>query len=287
MLHLGDITKINGADIPPVDIITAGSPCQDFSIAHGGEREGLQGQRSGLFFEMIRVIKEMREHDKANGRADDDLRPRLLVWENVPGVLSAGKNYKGEDFRIVLEEIARIADPDAVIPRPSTPWSPSGAIMGSNWSLAWRVTDSQYWGVPQRRRRISVVGDFNGHRAAPLLFECESVSGDSDESGEEGEGSPRRTSEGVGTASSDVTIVEERSQDGVPRVYENGINPTLNTYGGGRECLASSGEIMVEMTSTKNTIVTDGISPTLTQRMGTGGNQVNAVLQQVSERNIY
>jgi DNA (cytosine-5)-methyltransferase 1 len=114
MKHYGDITKIDGAAVPVVDIVTGGSPCQDLSVA--GKRAGLKGERSGLYMEQIRVIKEMRENDRRNGRADDDLRPRWMVWENVPGALSSGEP-KGEDFRIVLEEAARVKDPTAVIPR--------------------------------------------------------------------------------------------------------------------------------------------------------------------------
>ena len=114
MKHLGDITKINGADIEPVDVITAGSPCQDLSVA--GKRAGLEGERSGLFMEQIRIIKEMREHDRrTNHRSDEFIRPRYMVWENVPGALSSNK---GEDFRCVLEETAKIVQEDAVIPRP-------------------------------------------------------------------------------------------------------------------------------------------------------------------------
>lgn len=119
MKHLGDITQINGAEITPVDVITGGSPCQDLSVA--GKRAGLDGERSGLFMEQVRIVKEMREHDRASGRTNEFCRPRYLVWENVPGALSSG-TPKGEDFRIVLEEIARISDSEAVIPRPSQKW---------------------------------------------------------------------------------------------------------------------------------------------------------------------
>ena len=112
MKHLGDITKISGYDVPAVDIITGGSPCQDLSVA--GKREGLAGERSGLFMEQIRIIKEMREHDRANGRTDVNIRPRYMVWENVPGAFSSNK---GEDFRGVLEETAKVADSNATIPR--------------------------------------------------------------------------------------------------------------------------------------------------------------------------
>ena len=177
MKHLGDITKINGAEIPVVDVITGGSPCQDLSVA--GKRAGLQGERSGLFMEQIRIIKEMREHDRSTGRADEYLRPRYMVWENVPGVLSSGANYKGEDFRIVLEETARVCEPDAVIPRPEK-WTNAGCILGDGWSIAWRIHDAQFWGVPQRRKRIALVADFGGSSAPEVLFERKGLSRDSE-----------------------------------------------------------------------------------------------------------
>ena len=178
MRHLGDVTKINGAEIEPVDVITAGSPCQDLSVA--GKRAGLDGERSGLFMEQIRIIKEMREHDRANGRADEFIRPRYMVWENVPGALSSNK---GEDFRCVLEETAKIVQEDAVIPEsPRGGWHYSGCILGDGWSIAWRIHDAQFWGVPQRRKRIALVADFAGHSAGEILFERKGMSWDSDES---------------------------------------------------------------------------------------------------------
>ena len=177
MRHLGDITKINGADIEPVDIVTFGSPCQDLSIS--GRRAGLGGERSGLFMEALRVIKEMRV---ATNRA----YPARIVWENVPGAFSANS---GRDFQTVIEEIARIAQPDISIPRPSrkTGWLAAGGLMGDCWSLAWRVLDAQYWGVPQRRRRIFLVADFTGRCAGEILFKPESQTGDNKESGEPGD----------------------------------------------------------------------------------------------------
>lgn len=170
---MGDITKIHGDKIEPVDCITFGSPCQDLSIA--GRRAGLAGERSGLFMEAVRVIKEMRS--STNG-----LYPTFAVWENVPGAFSSNG---GEDFRSVLEELARIAQLDVSIPRPSGRggrWSKAGAISGDGWSLAWRQLDAQYWGVPQRRKRIALVADFGGQRAAEILFERTGVSWNSNES---------------------------------------------------------------------------------------------------------
>lgn len=194
MKHYGDITKLKGDQIPIVDIVTGGSPCQDLSVA--GKRKGLSGERSGLFMEQIRVIKEMREHDrKTNTRTNDDIRhirPRFMVWENVPGAFSSNG---GEDFRAVLEETARIADENAVIPRleGGQRWTPSGCVMGDGWSIAWRVHDAQFWGVPQRRKRIALVADFGGAAAPEILFEREGVSGDTTTSGDEREVAPEGT----------------------------------------------------------------------------------------------
>ena len=158
MKHFGDITKLKGSELPIVDVITGGSPCQDLSVA--GRRAGLAGERSGLFMEQIRLIKEMRDECvrqlQLRGAAIDRgyIRPRYMVWENVPGAFSSNG---GEDFKAVLEETAKVADKDAVIPEFEGRWSPCGCIVGDGWSIAWRVHDAQYWGVPQRRkRRLSV-----------------------------------------------------------------------------------------------------------------------------------
>lgn len=177
MAHVGDITKLNGALLTPVDIICGGSPCQDLSVA--GARAGLSGARSGLFMEQIRIIKEMQNADRKRGRADVAVRPRWMCWENVPGAFSSG-TPKGEDFRIVLEEIIRIKSDSVYVhgPYPWT-WRPAGAfVLGDTFSLAWRVLDAQYWpGTPQRRRRIFLVADFAGQSAPQILFEQESLPG--------------------------------------------------------------------------------------------------------------
>ena len=164
MKHYGDISKLNGAELPPVDIITFGSPCTDLSVA--GKRAGIQAERSGLFFEAIRIIKEMR--CKTNGEY-----PKYIVWENVPGAFSSGG---GEDFRCVLEEICKIADESAAIPKPAK-WNNAGEILAGHYSVAYRLFDAQYWGVPQRRKRIYLVADFTGECAGKILFESEGVSG--------------------------------------------------------------------------------------------------------------
>ncbi len=169
MLHLGDITKIDGAKVPAVEVVIGGSPCQDLSVA--GKRAGLAGERSGLFMEQIRIIKEMRRESERSGATL--IIPRYMVWENVPGAFSSNG---GEDFRTVLEETARVADASATIPRPTENWTNAGAVMGNGWSIAWRVLDAQFWGVPQRRRRIALVADFGGYTAPEILFERNSLS---------------------------------------------------------------------------------------------------------------
>ena len=199
MIHLGDITKITGAEIEPVWVVTGGSPCQDLSIA--GKRAGLAGARSGLFMEQVRIVKEMRAEDKRNGRTGDMVRPRYLVWENVVGAFSSNR---GKDFAAVLEEIARIAEPGFSLSGlpDKQKWTKAGAIDGDGWSIAWRTHDAKDWGktirdsrtgnvirlgTPQRRRRISVVADFGCESAAQIQFDRESVSGHPAESGAAGE----------------------------------------------------------------------------------------------------
>lgn len=209
MKHFGDITKLNGAELPVVDVITGGSPCQDLSVA--GKREGLDGERSGLFLEQIRIVKEMRENDRANGRTGFMVRPRYMVWENVPGAFSSNK---GADFQTVLTEIVRIAEPDAPpVPLPTKKWSKSGCIYDElgGWSVAWRVHDAQFWGAtqyvdgrvwhrgtPQRRKRIALVADFGGLTAAEILFVKKGLHGDFAEIREEGQGTSTDIERSIG-----------------------------------------------------------------------------------------
>lgn len=182
--HLGDICKIKGSELEPVDIITFGSPCQNMSIA--GNREGIkhitigsnETTQSGLFIEAIRVIKEMR-------LATNGVYPRYAVWENVCGAFNSNK---GEDFRTVLEEFIRISEPNAVMPKvPKAGWAYADCISGNGWSIAYRTFDAQYWGVPQRRRRIYLVADFRGGRAKEILFEQEGLRGHTAQSGTQGQ----------------------------------------------------------------------------------------------------
>lgn len=184
MKHLGDVSKVKGGEIEPVDIITFGSPCQDMSIA--GKRAGLkhadmgddETTRSGLFLEAIRIIKEMRE-------ATNGVYPRYAIWENVPGAFSSNR---GEDFRTVLEEFIRVKEKDAVMPKvPKAGWAYADCISGNGWSIAYRTFDAQYWGVPQRRRRIYLVADFRGGRAKEILFDQEGLRGPTAQSGTQGQ----------------------------------------------------------------------------------------------------
>lgn len=195
MKHLGDISKVNGYEIEPVDIITFGSPCQDLSIA--GKRAGLKHEangdeettRSGLFMEAVRIIKEMRE-------ATNGLYPRFALWENVPGAFSSNK---GEDFRIVLEELVKIVEPEAVMPAvPAKGWAYADSYIGDGWSLAYRVFDAQFWGVPQRRRRIHLVLDLRGERARKVLFEREGLRGYFAEGGTPRQGAASDAERGLG-----------------------------------------------------------------------------------------
>jgi len=187
MRHLGDITKICGSEIVPVDVITFGSPCQDLSVA--GKRAGLGGGRSGLFLEAVRIIKEMRE---ATGGA----YPTFAVWENVPGAFTSNK---GEDFRTVAEEIARVAEPGISVIRPKR-WPNAGAVVGEGQSLAWRLLDARYWGVPQRRRRIFLVADFAGERASEILFKPERLRRDTTAVGKSRENASAYVTTGTGGA---------------------------------------------------------------------------------------
>ena len=208
MKHLGDITKINGHEVPIVDVVVGGSPCQDLSVA--GKRAGLDGERSGLFMEQVRIIKEMRDefiklHLRQTNEFPRSIKPRFMVWENVPGAFSSNG---GEDFRIVLEETARIADKNATIPELADrqKWTPAGCIMGDGWSIAWRLHDAQFWGVPQRRKRIALVADFGGHSAPEILFERKSVSGDLDQSEQERQAAPGDTEDSARSASYTLEI---------------------------------------------------------------------------------
>ncbi len=229
MKHYGDITKISGCHVPPVNVVIGGSPCQDLSVA--GKRAGLAGERSGLFMEQIRLIKEMRLADEQRGNSGGGVRPRFTVWENVPGAFSSNR---GADFGAVLQETIRVIEPEAPdVPVPDGGWPMAGCLFGANggWSIAWRVLDAQFWGVPQRRRRISLVADFGGERAPEVLFEREGMSWDY----------PARRTPREGTAA-DVA----RSADGAEQSGIRCLNPwdsqTIRQYAvdGVSPCLSSN-----------------------------------------------
>lgn len=198
MKHLGSVTDVDGSKIEPVDIITFGSPCQDLSVA--GKQLGIHdGERSNLFFEAIRIIKEMRD-------ATSNQFPRFAVWENVPGAFSSNK---GEDFRAVLQAFAEICEGGCGVSVPMPPkgkWLHAGTVVGNGWSVAWRVYDAQFWGVPQRRKRIYLVADFRSERAGEILFKPESVSGYSETGGKEGEGTSGDAEGGPGGSDSVISL---------------------------------------------------------------------------------
>lgn len=201
MKHYGDISTIDGSELEPVDIISFGSPCQNLSVA--GKREGLDGDRSSLFYEAIRIVKEMRE--ATNGKY-----PRYIVWENVPGAFSSNK---GEDFKAVLTEICKVKDEQVSISKPAK-WENAGRIVGDGFSIAWRLLDAQYWGVPQRRQRIYLVADFDGGSAGKILFESEGLSGYSAQGFKSWQNAANGITEGVGeTGGQDSLMFENHSQD--------------------------------------------------------------------------
>ena len=293
MKHYGDVSKLNGGDLEPVDIITFGSPCQDLSIA--GKRNGLDGARSGLFREAIRIITEMR--CKTNGRS-----PRWAVWENVPGALSSAN---GRDFREVLESLIRIKDPEADVPMPdSGKWLPAGEILGDNYSLSWRILDaSKGWGVAQRRKRIFAVLDLDGQCAGSVLFESEGLSGYTPPRCETRQGTARGAEEGAGEAGlclndqggsrMDVTremtstlraeahhppcimgasgFCTEHSADSRSIGYREEESPTL------RAGVTPGVAIEYNPTDSRIKVKEDGICQTLCSRMGTGGNNIPLV----------
>lgn len=247
MIHVGDITKLDGAKLPPVDVICGGSPCQDLSVA--GLRKGLAGEHSGLFMDQVRIVKEMRAEDERRGVSDDFIRPRYLVWENVPGAFSSAN---GEDFRAVIEEIVHIKDSTCHVPRPDTGrWESAGAaILGDQFSLAWRVLDAQYWGVAQRRRRIFLVADFGGLTAPKILFEQERLLRDPVEG--QGQGKGVTTAAGNSSADSGGSRVAEEKQVDIFAFHINQREETINLNG-------ISGALMATTNMQMQTFVAEGM----------------------------
>ena len=233
--HYGDVNKLNGAELPPVDIITFGSPCQDMSIA--GKRTGLEGSRSGLFYQAIRIIKEMR--CKSNGKY-----PRYAVWENVFGAFSSNK---GEDFRAVLESFCSVKGCEIDVAQPAK-WHNAGEILGDDFSVAWRVFDSQYWGIPQRRKRIYLVADFDGTSAGKILFESEGLSRYSAESFRAWQAAARCAPQGSGTAGIGIDGYNGAVSD---KAATLGINCGMSTGRNGAIVLNDQGGDRMDLTEEK------------------------------------
>lgn len=227
MKHYGDVSKINGSKVEPVDVITFGSPCQDLSVA--GKRAGIQdGERSNLFFEAVRIIKEMRE--ATNGEY-----PKYAVWENVPGAFSSNK---GHDFHAVLEALCSVRDDAVSIPEPydsrrtKLVWNKAGEIVGDNYSIAWRTLDAQYWGVPQRRKRIYLVADFTGRCAGEILFKQDGLRWHMSQGDETGQDV---TADAVGGIDRSVGVecLNPWDSQTIRQYATNGVYPALNSNSGG------------------------------------------------------
>jgi len=260
MQHLGDISKLNGANLEPVDIISFGSPCTDLSVA--GKRAGLDGKQSVLFHEAIRIIREMR--CKTNGKY-----PRYIVWENVPGAFSS---CKGEDFRCVLEEIVKTADETCSVPMPEKhKWMYAGQIMGECFSIAWRTFDAQFWGVPQRRRRIYLVADFGGMSAPQILFESEGLFGDSPESRKPWKRTPQNSE---GSPDKPISF-EPGAMSRIGGHTDEGISCTIRAHmGDNQACVA----VENHPNDSRVKIDSSGKVQTITGRAGTGGGNVPMVM---------
>lgn len=274
MPHHGDIRYMNGGKVEAVTVIAGGSPCQDMSVA--GQRAGLDGSRSNLFHEQIRIIKEMREHDRKAERTDKYIRPRFMVWENVPGAFSSNK---GKDFQAVLQAIVSVTDDTAAVPLPPKgKWQSAGCIMGDTYSIAWRTLDAQYWGVPQRRKRIYLVADFGGDTAPKILFEREGLSRDFAESREAWQRAAGDIKEGThkaGTENVECYDISDRR-----RVADKSeVSPTLTTKMGTG---GNNVPIVLENhpQDCRVTISEDGVIPTLTGKMGTGGGNVPMIMNE-------
>ena len=253
MKHYGDVSKISGADLEPVDVITFGSPCQDMSVA--GRRAGLDGARSGLFFQAVRIIKEMRAKYG---------RPRFAVWENVRGALSSAG---GEDFRRVLEELCRVKDDAADVPRPKK-WQSAGLIWGNGYSVAWRVLDAQYWGVPQRRKRIYLVADFDGDSAGKILFDSEGVSGHSEKMQAARKDFARCAQGGAGETGWGKEVLND--QGGSPACNQGGMLVLFDNHA---QDSRYNGPLK--------------LSPSLNTQLGTRGNNASLVCVPTSPDDLY
>ena len=259
--YYGDISTMDGSKIEPVDIITFGSPCQDLSIA--GKRDGLDGKRSSLFYEAIRIVKEMR-------CATDGKKPRYIVWENVPGAFSSNK---GEDFRCVLEGICHIKDETLSVPKIDK-WKQAGTIVGDHFSLAWRVLDAQYWGVPQRRKRIFLVADFAGGGAGEILFKSEGLSGYSKKSIRSWQGTASNFADSTG----ETGTICLNDQGGERMDVTTDITCTLRAKSNHPPCIMDSAVFDNHGKDTRFTGPID-VAPTISATYGTGGNNQPFVVE--------
>jgi DNA (cytosine-5)-methyltransferase 1 len=259
--HYGDISTMDGSKIEPVDIITFGSPCQDLSIA--GKRDGLDGKRSSLFYEAIRIVKEMR-------CATDGKKPRYIVWENVPGAFSSNK---GEDFRCVLEGICHIKDETLSVPKIDK-WKQAGTIVGDHFSLAWRVLDAQYWGVPQRRKRIFLVADFADGGAGEILFKSEGLSGYSKKSIRSWQGTASNFADSTGEAGT----ICLNDQGGNRMDVTKDITCTLRAKSNHLPYVMDSAVFDNHGKDTRFTGPID-VAPTISATYGTGGNNQPFVVE--------
>ena len=265
MKHYGDISQMDGGKIEPVDIITFGSPCTDMSIA--GRRAGLDGRQSSLFYEAIRIIKEMR-------CATDGKYPRWICWENVPGSYSSNK---GKDFQSVLGAVIGIVQPDAEVPMPEKArWPYADLYLGDGWSVAYRTLDAQYWGVPQRRRRIYLVADLAGGSAGKILFESEGLSGYSAEGFRSWQRTACRLESGAGAAG-----ICLNDQGGGRMDVSEDVAATLRAETHGHLPCIVDEAIPLEHhpIDSRITMTDNGKVQTLTSRMGTGGNNVPLVMK--------
>ena len=256
MKHYGDVSGLDGSKMEPVDIITFGSPCQDMSVA--GKRDGLDGERSSLFYDAIRIVKEMR-------CATDGKYPRYIVWENVPGAFSSNK---GEDFRCVLESICHIKDETLSVPY-ADKWRQAGNVVGDNFSIAWRVLDAQYWGVPQRRKRIFLVADFAGGSAREILFKSEGLSGYSKESFRSWQGTADCFENSIRETGTSSVILND--QGGNRMDITEDVTCTLRAEAHHPPCVMDAVVFDNHGRDTRFTGPID-VAPTISATYGTGGN---------------
>ena len=302
--HYGDVNSIRGDEVEPVDIITFGSPCQNLSIA--GKRAGLEGKQSSLFYQAIRIVEEMR-------CATDGRYPRYIVWENVPGAFSSNG---GEDFRAVLKAVCSVKDGDIPVPEPPKgKWSNAGSIMADGFSLAWRVFDAQFWGVPQRRKRIYLVADFAGGSAGKILFESEGVSGYTPQGFRAWQGTAGGAAESAGAAGGiclndmggqyisvdngmactlraqshghppcvleSAGFCTEHSADSRGIGYEEETSPTLRAG-----TVPAAVALENHPTDSRVKMSEDNMVQTLTSRMGTGGGNVPLVMDAATPKTL-